>query len=119
MRTILLDLPIGCKGFIVENIENGEQCCVLNARYNHETNMKTYQHECEHARHGDLACCEAGFNPTSFLTFLRRNDKLDTEGRALTKRVRINGRKCQCVVLKKDMDDMGFEEIDENEQVAF
>lgn len=67
----------------------------------------------------DLACCEAGFNPTSFLTFLRRNDKLDTEGRALTKRVRINGRKCQCVVLKKDMDDMGFEEIDENEQVAF
>ena len=58
MRTILLDLPIGCKGFIVENIENGEQCCVLNARYNHETNMKTYQHECNHAKRDDFRCCE-------------------------------------------------------------
>jgi hypothetical protein len=42
----------------VESIETGEQCCVLNARLSHESNMKTYQHECEHARHGDLACCE-------------------------------------------------------------
>lgn len=58
MRTILLDLPYDCRGFIVESIETGEQCCVLNARLSHESNMKTYQHECEHARHGDLACCE-------------------------------------------------------------
>ena len=42
----------------MESIETGEQCCVLNARLSHESNMKTYQHECEHARHGDLACCE-------------------------------------------------------------
>ena len=55
MRTILADLPIGCKGFIIESIETGEQCCVLNARYNHETNIKTYQHECDHADHDDLA----------------------------------------------------------------
>ena len=58
MRTILVDLPIGCKGFIIESFETGEQCCVLNARYNHETNMRTYQHECDHASHDDLACCE-------------------------------------------------------------
>lgn len=58
MRTILLDLPYDCRGFIVESIETGEQCCVLNARLSHESNMKTYQHECKHARNGDLACCE-------------------------------------------------------------
>ena len=58
MRTILQDLPYDCRGFIVENIETGEQCCVLNARMSHEANLKTYQHECNHMKHDDLHCSE-------------------------------------------------------------
>ena len=54
MRTILIDLPLKCRGYIYEDLETGEQCCVLNARLSHEANVKTYQHECEHAQHGDF-----------------------------------------------------------------
>lgn len=54
MRTILIDLPLKCRGYIYEDLETGEQCCVLNARLSYEANVKTYRHECEHARHGDF-----------------------------------------------------------------
>ena len=59
MRTILVDLPYDCRGFIVESVETGEQCCVLNARLSHEENIKTYQHECDHAQHDDFRRCES------------------------------------------------------------
>ena len=58
MRTVLVDLPYDCRGFIVESIETGDQCCVLNARLSHEANIKTYRHECCHAEHNDLYCSE-------------------------------------------------------------
>lgn len=48
----------------------------------------------------DKACNENGYNPTVALTWLRDNGLIETEGRALTKRVRINGTRCQCVILK-------------------
>ena len=59
MRTILVDLPYDCRGFIVESVETGEQCCVLNARLSHEANLKTYQHECDHAKNNDFNCCKS------------------------------------------------------------
>ena len=54
MRTILQDLPYDCKGFIIENIETGEKCCVLNSRYSREANLKTYEHECRHQDNNDF-----------------------------------------------------------------
>lgn len=54
MRTILIDLPLKCRGYIYEDLATGEQCCVLNARLSHEANVETYLHECEHVRHDDF-----------------------------------------------------------------
>jgi hypothetical protein len=54
MRTILLDLPLKCKGYIYEDMATGEKCCILNSRYSHEANQKTYKHETEHAKNKDL-----------------------------------------------------------------
>jgi len=54
MRTVLLNLPYGCRGYIVESLETGEACCVLNARLTHEQNKKTYEHELEHLQCDDL-----------------------------------------------------------------
>lgn len=45
------------------------------------------------------ACADNGYNPTSFLSWLKRNNLLQTEGRAYTKRTRIKGVKCQCVTI--------------------
>lgn len=60
----------------------------------------------------DKACNENGYNPTVALTWLRDNELIETEGKALTKRVRINGTKCQCVVLKDvDPEIDGFQEM--------
>ena len=59
MRTIVIDLPLKCRGYIYEDVATGEQCCVLNAKYNRETNVKTYKHECDHADHDDFRCCES------------------------------------------------------------
>ena len=58
MRTILLDLPYDCRGYIVENF-SGDVCIVLNARMNHETNMKSYEHELRHLKNEDLHCDES------------------------------------------------------------
>ncbi|MCI6820564.1 MAG: DUF927 domain-containing protein [Clostridiales bacterium] len=73
------------------------------------------------------ACSDNGYSPSSFLSWLKRNDMIETEGRAYTKRVRLNGMRCQCVILKRDtvpggikenLPD-GFEMVPENEQVEF
>lgn len=58
MRTVLIDLPLKCKGYIYEDCSTGEQCCVLNARLNHESNINTYKHELKHVKNGDLHCSE-------------------------------------------------------------
>jgi hypothetical protein len=54
MRTILLNLPYDCRGYIVESLATGEACCVLNARMTYEQNQKTYEHELEHLQCDDL-----------------------------------------------------------------
>ncbi len=54
MRTILLNLPLDCRGYIVQSIETDECCCVLNARLSHEQNQRTYLHELEHLTNNDL-----------------------------------------------------------------
>ena len=48
------------------------------------------------------ACIENGYNPSSFLSWLKRNGRIETEGRGYTKRIRMNGVKCQCVILKTE-----------------
>ncbi len=58
MRTILIDLPPKCRGYIYEDIATGEQVCVLNARLTHEANQQTYEHEYSHVNNGDLYCKE-------------------------------------------------------------
>lgn len=68
----------------------------------------------------DRACVDNGFNPTSFLSFLRNNGKIETEGKGYTKRVRINGIRCQCVVLLIEHDVMDeFIPVPEDQQIAF
>lgn len=54
MRTILIDMPCKCRGYIYEDMVTGEKCCVLNARLSYETNMETYRHEMEHDINNDL-----------------------------------------------------------------
>ena len=54
MRTILVDLPLKCRGYIYEDIVTGDKVCVLNARLNHESNVKTYKHELRHDKNNDL-----------------------------------------------------------------
>ncbi len=66
------------------------------------------------------ACTENGYNPSSFLSYLRRENLIETEGRGFTKRVRMNGIKCQCVVLKIQPDaPEGFQEVPKDEQIQF
>ncbi|MDD4564792.1 MAG: DUF927 domain-containing protein [Eubacteriales bacterium] len=48
----------------------------------------------------DKHCQEAGFSPQSFLSWLKRNGLMDADGRGLSKRMRVNGVLCQCVVLR-------------------
>lgn len=54
MRTILVDLPLKCRGYIYEDIVTGDKVCVLNARLTHESNQHTYQHELRHDKNNDL-----------------------------------------------------------------
>lgn len=73
------------------------------------------------------ACVDNGYNASSFLSWLRRNNMIETEGRGYTKRVRINGMKCQCVVLKTNISPEngfmeipdGFQEVMDDEKVDF
>ena len=68
----------------------------------------------------DKACIENGFDPVAVLSYLKQNDLLKTEGKGYTKRVRMNGIKCQCVVLQtEEKTPEGFEKVPEEEQVAF
>lgn len=53
-RTILHDLPAGCKGFLCRDEQSDYYVAVLNARYNTETNRKTLLHEIEHVENRDL-----------------------------------------------------------------
>lgn len=55
MRTILIDLPYDCRGYVVEN-ETGDSCIVLNARMSHEMNVKSYEHELRHLKNKDFRC---------------------------------------------------------------
>lgn len=56
MRTILLDLPYDCRGYIIRTTD--EECCVLNARMTLEQNQKTYLHELKHLKNHDLDSSE-------------------------------------------------------------
>ena len=47
----------------------------------------------------DRACSENGFNSSSFLSWLKRNDLIETPEKGNTKMKRINGIPCHCVVL--------------------
>ena len=58
MRTILLNLPIDCRGYIIRTIDTDEECCVLNARLTHEQNPLTYLHELKHLNGNDLDSTE-------------------------------------------------------------
>ena len=53
VRTVLQDLPVPIKGFVVTD-ENGDPTIVLNARHNRETNLETYQHELAHILGNDI-----------------------------------------------------------------
>ena len=74
------------------------------------------------------ACSENGFNASSFLGWMKRNGIIETEGRALTKRLSVGGIRCQCVVLRTDVTlaygydgtiPEGFEEVPKMEQTSF
>lgn len=48
----------------------------------------------------DKHCMDNGFNPKSFLTWLRGNNLIEVSGKGFTKSSRIGGMLCNCVVLK-------------------
>ncbi|MCU7381032.1 DUF927 domain-containing protein [Clostridiales Family XIII bacterium ASD5510] len=67
------------------------------------------------------ACTENGYNPTAFLSWLKRNDKLELtkSGKGYTKAVKINKVACHCVVIKRIEGQVeGFEEMDKTEQMG-
>ncbi len=73
------------------------------------------------------ACADNGFNPSSFLSWMKRNNLIEAEGKGYTKRIRINGMKCQCVILKTERQPVygydetpdGFQLIPKEEQIEF
>jgi hypothetical protein len=68
----------------------------------------------------DKACSENGYNSTVALGWLRDKGLIETEGRNLTKRVRINGTKCQCVILKNiDFELDGFQEVIDEDEIPW
>jgi len=52
MEVRLMDLPPRIKGFVT--MRGGEPVIVLNARLNHEQNLKTFLHEMKHIERGDF-----------------------------------------------------------------
>lgn len=58
IRTILLDLPLPCRGYLYRDGETGIETCILNSRYSHEMNVQTYAHEMYHVRNNDFECAE-------------------------------------------------------------
>lgn len=53
VRSVLQDLPIGVKGFVVEGLDDF-YTIVLNARYSREANIETYKHELKHIEGSDF-----------------------------------------------------------------
>ncbi|MEG0830675.1 MAG: DUF927 domain-containing protein [Anaerovoracaceae bacterium] len=67
------------------------------------------------------ACSENGYNPTAFLSWLKRNDKLELlkSGKGYTKAVKVNGVACHCVVIKQIEGQVrGMEEMSPEEQLS-
>lgn len=52
-RVRLEDLPPAVRGFVFTD-ENGDPCIILNSRLTREQNLRTYEHELEHIRRGDM-----------------------------------------------------------------
>ncbi len=50
---IMMNLPTSIRGFCYHD-DSGEEHIVLNARLTHEQNQKTWLHEREHIRRGEL-----------------------------------------------------------------
>ena len=59
VREVIQDLPIGIKGFVVEDGVDDFYTIVLNARYSREANIETYRHELKHIEDGDLRSGES------------------------------------------------------------
>ena len=59
VRSVLQDLPIGVKGFVVEDGAEDFYTIVLNARYSREANIETYKHELKHIEGGDFRSGES------------------------------------------------------------
>lgn len=57
MEVRLMNLPTRIKGFVT--MRGGEPVIVLNARLNHEQNLKTYLHELKHIKNGDFEKSDA------------------------------------------------------------
>lgn len=49
----LMDLPTTVRGYCFHD-DDGEEFVVLNSRLTREANMKTYNHEQDHIRRGEL-----------------------------------------------------------------
>ena len=56
-EVILQDLPTSVRGFVFQG-EDGEPVIVVNSRLTREQNRKTWNHERDHIRRGDM------FEPT-------------------------------------------------------
>ena len=52
-KVILQDLPTTVRGYCFHD-DDGEAFVVLNARLTREQNIKTYDHEQDHIRRGDM-----------------------------------------------------------------
>lgn len=56
-------------------------------------------------------CLDAGYNPQALLSWLKQNNKIETNSKGFTKAKRINGEPCNCVVLQlsqEECDDFGL-----------
>ena len=59
VREVIQDLPIGIKGFVVEDGAEDFYTIVLNARYSREANIETHKHELKHIEGGDFRSGES------------------------------------------------------------
>ena len=50
---VLVDLPTSVRGFCYHD-DDGEEYIVLNARLTREANQKSFRHELEHIKRGDM-----------------------------------------------------------------
>ena len=52
-HTILLNLPTSVRGMVYHD-DNGDPVIVLNARLTREANRRTYKHEHDHIKRGEM-----------------------------------------------------------------